>query len=489
MVSIQLLVIIPIIALVATGAIVVFAFPNLLLPNRLEVDEDTSTQELLERYSTLIKAIASGEDFTMLTIPEREQVIDMVNELNKELAMDIDMTEVDPNEELPINEDAISEPCVSDCQTSPEVINPCAGAGFVFDENLGCISEPIAKIIEDIEFTFDPSLNATDFDVITTITLIDSSNEEFPTEGQFDVPLTSLITRDGSVLDLAKVKVRLVGASDVSNPIKTTGTLNYKINGESVRGIPVVTTATPNPITSAFDIKINNRLEDTFSFETIPSNLLMSGSFANNLEVTLRNFKVEQGNQIFAVVGEISLYSLDFTNNLGLKTVIGSTGKAVAIPIADGEIEFCAQVRNYQPADVLYTFIPDKPSFITVRQDTGMKIEGTNNPLFETIVPAFTVNLRDVSGGGGLRDFCEIRNGIPRTSDIEIVVSGKIDFGTGTGNEVETPDQIIKIKTPEGKKKFLLQCLSGDVDFVVHWCNSDFNYGYGRDSTEFIVSP
>ena len=502
MVSIQLLVIIPIVALVATGVIVVFAFPNLLLPNRLEVDEDTTTQELLERYSTLIKAITSGEDFTKLTIPEREEIIDMVNELNDELEMDIEMTEIDPNEDLPFNEDALSEPCVSDCQTSPEVINPCAGAGFVFDDNLGCISEPIKEIIDEIELTFDPTSIATEFGVFTTITLVDSSNEEFIDEGKFNVPLTSLITRSGSILDLAKIKVRLTGVSDSINPIKATGTLNYKINGESIRGIPLVTTAVPNQITSAFEIKINNRLEDVFSFDTIPADKLMTGSFANTLDVTMRNFKIVQGNSTFNEPTEIVLYSLDFTNNQGLKTVIGSTGKAIGVPIADGEIEFCAKVRNFNAGEdirivggvttstpIVYTFIPDKPNFITIRQDTGMRDEMTNEIVYETIVPAFTVNLGDVGGNFGQRDFCETRNAIPRTSDIEIIVSGKMDFGTGTGNEIETPDMVFKIKTPETQKKFLIQCVSGDVDFVVHWCNSDFNYGYGRDSTEFIVSP
>lgn len=502
MVTIQLLVIIPIVALVATGAIVVFAFPNLLLPNRLEVDDDTTTQDLLESYSILIKGIVSGEDFTKLTIPEREQVIDMVNELNDELETDIEMTDIDPDEDLPFNEDALSKPCVGDCQTSPEVVNPCAGAGFVFDDNLGCISEPIAEIIEDIELTFDPTSIATEFDVFTTITLIDSSNEEFIDEGKFNVPLTSLITRSGSILDLAKIKVRLTGASDSINPIKATGTLNYKINGEAIRGIPLVTTAVPNQITSAFEIKINNRLEDTFSFDTIPASKLMTGSFANTLDVTMRNFKIEQGNSTFNEPTEIVLYSLDFTNNQGLKTVIGSTGKAVGVPIADGVIEFCAKVRNFNGGSsvkivggettstpIVYTFIPDKPKFITVRQDTGMKDEVTNEIVYETIVPAFTVNLGNVGINFGQKDFCEERNGIPRTSDIEVVVSGKMDFGTGSGNEIETPDQIFKIKTPETMKKYLLQCTSGDVDFVVHWCNSDFNYGYGRDSTEFIVSP
>lgn len=510
MVSIQFLVLIPIVAIIATGTIVVFAFPNLLLPNRLEVDENTSTQDLLERYSILIKAIASGEDFTKLTIPEREQVMDMVNELNDELEMDIEMTDIDPNEELPFNEDALSKPCVSDCQTSPEVINPCAGAGFVFDDNLGCISEPIAKIIEEIELTFDPTSIATEFDVLTSITLVDSSNDEFVDEGKFNVPLTSLITRSGSVLDLAKVKVRLTGVSDSINPIKATGTLNYKINGESIRGVPLVTTAVPNQITSAFEIKINNRLQDVFSFDTIPADKLMTGSFANTLEVTMRNFKIVQGNSTFNEPTEIVLYSLDFTNNQGLKTVIGSTGKAIAIPIADGEIEFCAKVRNFSAGEdirivggvttstpIVYTFIPDKPKFITVRIQTGTEVDMNQNsptfnrqiPVFDTIVPAFTVNLGDVGGKFGQRDFCEIRNAIPRTSDIEIVVSGKMDFGTGTGNEIERPDMVFKIKTPESQKKFLLQCVSGDVDFVVHWCNSDFKYGYGRDSTEFIVSP
>lgn len=497
MVSKIILVIVPIVALIATGTVVLLYFPNLFLPDRLQVDEDTTTQELFESYNKLIQGYISGKDFEGLDIPIQEQIIEEINQLNEELAMDLNMTQVDPNIAIVLNEDAISEPCTVNCQTSPEDVNLCAdeGAGFVFDVNLGCISEPIAEIIKEIELTFDPLLPpATTFDVLTTITLIDSSGDEFPQMAEFNVPLQSLITRQGKLLDLATVKVRLTGTSDSSNPVKTQGTLNFKINDASVRGLQVVVSAIPNPITSAFDIKINNRLEETFSFQGISG--LQSGVFANKFEITLRDFKVEQGNVTFVKFGEISLYSLDFTFDKGLKTVVGSTGNALAIPISDNEIELCAQVRNYKPADVAYTFIPDKPSSVIVRIQTGTEVDMNPNsqtfnrliPVYQNIVPSFTVNLDSVSGGGGLRDFCETRNAIPRSSDIQIVVTG-IDFGTGTGNEIEKPAQIFNIRTPETKKDYFITCVSGDVDFVVHWCNSNFNYGHGRDSTQFIVAP
>ena len=474
--------------MIVTGLAVAVFFPNLLLPDRLKVDETTSTQDLLERYSILIKAIASGEDFENLELPARQKIMDELEQLNKELAMDINMTEVDPNEPIEINMDAISKLCTENCQTSPEIVNPCEGAGFVFDENLGCISEPIAEIIEIIEITFDPAFMATDFDVLATITLIDSSGVEFEETKEFDVPLQSLITPSGSLLDLAKVKVSLIGvsATDNVNPIQTQGTLNYIINGESLRGIPVVTTAFPNEITGGFDIKINNRFSDTFSFKDEVNLLgLQSGVFANNFKVTLRDFKVTQGNSTFFKLGDSELYSLDFTHDKGLDTVVGSTGVAQAIPIADGELKFCAQVRNYKPADISYTFFPDRPSSVSVRQQTDAEM---GDPVFRNIISPFTVNLDSVSTRG-FSEYCETRNSIPRSSQVEFVISG-LTFGTGTGNEVIPVEKIFKINTPESKKNWFITCTSGDVDFVTHWCNSDIgSYSHSRVSTEFIVSP
>lgn len=483
---------------IVIGLSVVVFFPNLLLPDRLEVDGATSTQDLLDRYNALIRSYISGEEFSELDFPVREQIIDEIDKLNKELAMDIEMTEVDPNKPLNINENGLSEPCTSDCQNSPEVVNPCAGVGFIFVENLGCISEPIAEIIEVIELTFDPLLPpATKFEVLSKITLTDSSGEKFEESDRFEIPLTSLIARSGSILDLATVNVRLTGISDSSNPIKTEGTLNYKINGESIRGIPIITTAVPNQITSAFDIKINNKFEDVFSFQGVTG--LMSGAFANNFEITLRDFKVTQGNVTFAQFGEVSLYDLDFTFDQGKKTVIGSTGTAVAVPITDGEFIFCTQVRKFEvgteikivggvqtttPINVL--FIPDKPTSITVRMDTGMRDEDTNEIVYSTIIPSFTVDLRNPTSNARLVEYCEERNGIPRSSTIQFVVKG-IDFGTGTGNEIQLPETIFEKKTGEGKPKFRLDCLSGDVDIVTHWCNSDFGFGHGRVSTEVVV--
>lgn len=483
---------------IVIGLMVVVFFPNLLLPDRLEVDSTTSTQDLLDRYNILIRAYISGEEFSELDFPVREQILDEIDKLNEELAMDIEMTELDDTKPININENGLSEPCITDCGSSPELVNPCAGAGFIFVENLGCVSEPIAEVIEVIEFTFDPLLPpASTFEVLTRITLVDSSGDEFPETKRFDIPLTSLITRDGKILDLATVRVGLTGISDSSNPIKTQGTLNYKINRESIRGIPVVTTAVPNQITSAFDIKINNRFEDTFSFQSIPN--LMSGAFANTFEITLRDFKVTQGNVTFTQFDEVILYSLDFTFDQGLKTVIGSTGTALAIPITDGEFVFCTQVRKFDfgseikivggvttTTPITYTFIPDKPTSITVRMDTGMRDEETNEIIYNTIIPAFTVDLRDPSSKAGLADYCEERNGIPRSSTIQFVVKG-IDFGTGAGNQLQLPETIFEKKTGEGKPKFRLDCLSGDVDIVTHWCNSDFGFGHGRVTTEVIV--
>lgn len=479
--------------IISSGIVIAVFFPNLLLPNRLEVDDNTSTQDLFERYNILIRSYITGKDFEELGFPVRDKIIDEINQINLELENDLNKTSLDPDKGLGLSSDALSKPCTDNCQTSPELVNPCAGAGLFYDETLGCISEPVKEIIDEIKLTFNPEDPATEFDVLTIITLKDSSGVEFVEEGRFNVPLTSLITPEGRILDLASVRVKLVGASDSNNPIKTQGTLNYKINGQSVRGIPVVTTALPNEITSAFDIKINNRLEDSFSFQGVTG--LKSGLFANKFEVTLRDFKVTQGNSTFTKFGEIVLYDLDFTFDQGLKTVIGSTGIAQAIPIDDGKIELCATVRGYKPAEVLYIFIPDKPKSVMVRQDTG-ETEGMIDPLtgmskqvkiYNTVIPSFTVNLNGATSNG-LKTYCETRSNIPRSSNIEIVITG-IDFGTGGGNQIQKAEKVFQIITPESKKDFKIECLSGNVDFPVHWCNSDFGYGHSRTSSVLVVSP
>jgi len=79
MVSKAVLVIVPIVALIATGTVVLLYFPNLFLPDRLEVDEDTTTQELFESYNRLIQGYISGNDFEELDIPIQEQIIEEIN--------------------------------------------------------------------------------------------------------------------------------------------------------------------------------------------------------------------------------------------------------------------------------------------------------------------------------------------------------------------------------------------------------------------------
>ncbi len=179
--------------------------------------------------------------------------------------------------------------------------------------------------------------------------------------------------------------------------------------------------------------------------------------------------------------------------------MIGTTGTALAVPITDGEFTFCTQVRKFEvgtatsivggevfqtPINVL--FIPDKPTSIIVRMDTGDVDEETGEKIYKTIIPDFTVDLRNPTSTARLADYCEERNGIPRSSTIQFVVKG-IDFGTGTGNELQLPETIFQQQTGEGQPKFRLDCLSGDVDIVTHWCNSDFGFGHGRESTEVIV--
>jgi len=452
---------------------VVILLPVMFPPDNLEVDENTTLNTILEQYDAIVQRLLGGEEFENLEVPIQEQVMEMVNDLNEELEMEIEGNELEQTEPIQVDDTIESEICTGECVGSLEVINPCE-MGFIFTDNLGCIPETLEGLAEILDF--DPLDPATEFKVFSTVTLIDSNGEEFENINVLDLPLTSLLTREGSILDLGRIEVRLVGQSDSNNPIETDGILDFELNGQSQRQFNLRQVASPNEITSAFDIRIGGRSTESFSFEGLQD--LETGDFANTLKVNLRDFVVKQGNSTFHSPMDVTVYELQFDLAEGLRTVTGSTGVVQAIPIADGTIEICANASQLLVNGEQVNFQPDVPKFISIKVQNE---EGE----FVNVISPFTVkmNLQPFIGGTtyNLPVFCEKSPAvIPRSSSIQVIVSG-INCGTGAGCE-DRPEEIFPKQTPDTRGvSYEIDCFQSGIDTVRHWCTSNFGYSHGRN--------
>ena len=366
------------------------------------------------------------------------------------------------------------------------IVNPCI-EGFIFTDNLGCLPETLEGLAEILDF--DPLDPATQFKVISIIDLVDSNGQKFENIIETDLPLSSLLTKEGNILDLGRIDMRLVGESDSRNPIQAEGLLDIVLNGNSQRQFNLKQVATPNQITSAFEIKIGGKSLESFSFAGLPLKDLQSGDFANNLQVNLRDFSITQGNSTFFSPMDLTLYELDFDFDAGLTTVTGSTGTVGAIPIADGTIEICADTRQTVTNGVQVDVQPDVPRSIVVQvpllDANGVQVQTEGVPQFRNIVNSFTVdiNLRDIGTIRiNLETFCEKSDAvIPRSSEVQVVVSG-IKCGTGsTPICVESPETVFVIATPETSGvQWKIECFIGGIEVINHWCNSNFGYSYNR---------
>jgi len=461
-----------IVVVVGIVGVVVF-LPVMFPPDNLDVNESTTLNTILEQYDALVQRLLGGEEFENLEVPIQEMITDMAEDLNEELEKELMTNQLNQTEPIVVDDTIESEICTGDCIGSLEVIDPCE-QGFIFTDNLGCIPETLEGLAEILDFDpFDP---ATQFKVFSTVTLIDSNGQEFENVNELDIPLTSLITREGKILDLGRIEVRLVGQSDSNNPIETEGILDFEINGQSQRQFNLRQVASPNPITSAFDIRIGGRSIESFSFEGLEG--LETGDFANTLKVNLRNFVVIQGNSTFSTPQDVTVYELQFDLDEGLRTVTGSTGVVQAIPIADGKIQICANAVQLLVNGVQVDFQPDVPKSVSVKVRNA---EGD----FVTVITPFTVtmNLQPFIGGTtyNLPTFCEKPPaGIPRSSNVQIIVSG-INCGTGAGC-IDKPEQVFQKLTPEsGGVNYKIDCFVSGIETAKHWCTSNFGYSHSRN--------
>jgi len=470
-------------SVVAVAMLAIF-FPILFPPNNLMVDDDSTINSLYAQYDKAIRALL-GQDFDTLTIPEKDQLMEDVKDLNEELEKDIMDNNLNQTDPIDIEDDnSLVEECVGECLDALEVVNPCI-EGFIFTDNLGCLPETLEELAKILDF--DPLDPATQFKVISIIDLVDSNGQKFENVVETDLPLSSLLTREGNILDLARLDLRLIGESDSRNPIQAEGLLDIVLNGNSQRQFNLKQVATPNQITSAFEIKIGGKSLESFSFAGLQD--LQSGDFANNLQVNLRDFSIIQGNSTFFSPQDIPLYELDFDFDAGLRTVTGSTGIIGVVPIADGTIELCADARQTLVNGVQVDVQPDVPRSVTVQvpllNANGVQIQTEGVPQFSNIVTPFTVDINLQSIGTtriNLPTFCEKSDAvIPRSSDVQVVVTG-IKCGTGTTPTCQDlPATVFKITTPETSGvQWKIECFIGGIEVINHWCNSNFGYSYNR---------
>jgi len=460
--------------------------PFLFPPNNLMVDDDSTINSLYAQYDKAIRELL-GQDFEKLTIPEKDAIKDMVKDLNEELEKDIMENNLNQTDPIDIEDDnSLVEPCTGECLDALAIINPCE-EGFIFTDNLGCIPETLEGLADILDF--DPLDPATEFKVISSIDLVDSNGQKFTNIVETDLPLTSLLTRTGEILDLGRIDIRLIGESDSRNPIEADGLLDIVLNGVSQRQFNLKQVATPNEITSAFEIKIAGKSQESFSFAGLQD--LVSGDFANNLQVNLRDFSIKQANSTFFSPQDLTLYELDFDFDAGLNTVTGSSGTVGTVPIADGTIELCADARQTLVNGVQVDVQPDVPRSVTVqvplRDPNGNQVLTDGVPQFSNVVTPLSVDINLQSIGTtriNLPTFCEKSSAvIPRSSQVQIVVSG-IKCGTGTTPTcVDLPAQVFPQITPENAGvAWKIECFVGGIAVINHWCTSNFvpDYSYNR---------
>jgi len=472
------------VSVVAVAMLAIF-FPILFPPNNLMVDDDSTINSLYAQYDKAIRELL-GQDFEKLTIPEKDAIMEMVKDLNEELGNDIMDNNLNQTDPIDIEDDnSLVEPCVGEFLDALAIINPCE-EGFIFTDNLGCIPETLEGLADILDF--DPLDPATQFTIISSIDLVDSNGQKFTNIVETDLPLTALLTRTGAILDLGRIDIRLIGESDSRNPIEADGLLDIVLNGVSQRQFNLKQVATPNEITSAFEIKIAGKSQESFSFAGLQD--LVSGDFANNLQVNLRDFSVKQANSTFFSPQDLTLYNLDFDFDAGLRTVTGSTGTIGVVPIADGTIELCADARQTLVNGVQVDVQPDVPRSVTVQVPltdvNGNQVLTDGVPQFKNIVTlSVNINLQSIGTTRiNLPTFCDKSPAvIPRSSNVQIVVTG-IKCGTGTTPTcVDLPAQVFPQITPETSGvAWKIECFVGGIAVINHWCTSNFvpDYSYNR---------
>ncbi len=456
---------------IAITFFILLAFPQLFIPDRIQVEEGDSINDILAKYQQLVSEIFP-DNWNFLTFPEKEQIKEDLDLLEQELMDELNnstLTE-DPNDpfELP---DPV-DPCATglECEDDPTEFEPTVcSAGFTFNELLDmCVLDVVDDILPDLPNPFEPTSSFTlrSFGILT-----DSDGVETPAFQTFDIPLQSLLGTSGEILDLGKVSISFNGLTQETEKIVATGTLKVLLNNNIVNTKPLSGLSTN--ATGDINIEIAGMEFFQQDFDDL-SGIQATG--LNTLAFDVADFMVTTGTtanntQVFRSLVDLRVFSIDFDFNQGRNTIIDSSGKAVTVPIADGSIEICAESRAQKINNVETKFIPDTPKSVLV-QAGGI-----------TIINAFTVSPPDPQVGSGTYAVpvnCKKEIGIPRDTEISITIDC-CNFGTGNNNKVSGA-RTFTFTTPEGGEALQVQTFVKGITDLDHYWISDFGATHARNT-------
>lgn len=459
---------------VAIIFVVLLAFPQIFIPDRIQVQEGDSINDILAKYQQLVSEIFPN-DFEFLKFPEQQQISDDLALLEQELMDELNnatLTE-DPNDPFQLPEP--TDPCATGltCEDDPtQFEDPLCSAGFTFDELFGgCILDPLADILDPIEGLLDPFAPTSTFTLRSFAVLEDSSGNETPQFQTFDIPLQSLIGTGGEILDFGKVSISFNGVTEETEKIVVSGALKVLLNdglitSKQLSGLSINGSGTI-PIKIGGGDQFVQNIVDLDSFKS---------TGLNTIAFDVENFvattgTTENNTQVFRSIQDLRVFSIDFDFNQGRNTIIDASGQAKTVPIADGTIEICAESRGQRILDVETKFIPDTPSSVKV------DVEGV------TIINGFTVSPPDPQIGSGnyqVPTNCIKKSGIPRDTTIVITVVC-CNFGTGSTNQVSDTKTHTLI-VPESGKAYVLDNFVKGITDLDHYWTSNFGQSHARNT-------
>jgi len=459
---------------VAILLVVMLAFPQIFIPDRIQVQEGDSINDILSKYQQLVSEIFP-DNWNFLTFPEQQQIKDDLDLLEQELMDELNnstLTE-DPNDPFQLPDP--TDPCATglECEDDPsEFEDPLCSAGFTFDELFGgCILDPLADILDQIEGLLDPFAPTSTFVLRSFAVLEDSSGNETPAFQTFDIPLQSLIGTGGEILDFGKVSISFNGITEETEKIVVSGSLNVLLNdgfitGKQLSGLSINGSGTI-PIMIGGGEQFIQNIKDLDNFKS---------SGLNTLAFDVADFvattgSTENNTQVFRSIQDLRVFSIDFDFNQGRNTIIDASGQATTIPIADGSIEICAESRGQRIDNVETKFIPDTPSSVMV------EVNGL------VIINGFTVSPPDPQIGAGnyaVPVNCKKETGIPRDTTIVITVNC-CNFGTGSANRVSGSETFTLIVPQSGKAYEIDNFVKGITDLDHYW-TSNFGQSHARNT-------
>jgi len=437
------------------------------ISDKINVGENTTYNEILIQYQALVDQLFDP-NFENLSEAEQRSIVNQLQALELELqrlSTDVNFV-VDPNQPLP---NVPTVPPSNMLETDPGMFEPpleCA-VGFTLDVEQGfCFPDTFEDIFPD-----DPTDPDVKFVLSSVVTLEDSNGNRVEDSGIFNIPLLSLLGLGGEILDLGKVEIDLTGLTEIDliESYILSGNLEVILNGNVIEEKTITGSGLPinrvlNPLIDGSDIFIKE-------FSTITG--ITSG--INTLSFNVTNFQAKTGvgadESVFMSINDLEIYSVDFDNNLARNTVTDSSGQVVTVPIADQTIVVCAESIGIKISGVEYIYIPDTPSFVSV------KVGET------TVVPAFTNQPPLPQFGSGtyaVPTSCTTMGGIPRDTTISITVSC-CNFGTGSENKASST-KIIVVKTPQSGKTFNLDSFVSGRDNLKHYWLSNFGLSYVRNT-------